>query len=402
VPSVSTSGGGTSSDRCTGQIASQLFRYALCACDSVSLSGALRTAAFDSSKGPFMPGGATQTGASVGVNQTLSAVGTMDIGGSLTVGGVSGMSFPGMATVRGDLRVRGPLSYFGEQTVARDVWLQGVLNGVGVLHVGGDLHQTPSVSRSLINAPVVGGRDLRDSVQVDPPCACEPSQVLDVAAIVADGAKRNHNAEVGLDPDALVSVLGTRRQELECGRLFLSRISGVGDLTLSVKGRTALFVQYDVSLSGNLTIELGPEGALDLFVGGTLAFAGDQDFGDPSRAARIRMYVASNRAISIAGDTAFVGNLYAPHSAVSIVGDTNVYGAIFAGTLSRVGDTNIFYDSAIVREGDACDPPPRCDSCEECGATAACSNGACGPCRSDADCCKPLTCSAGRCGVLVL
>ena len=52
-----------------------------------------------------------------------------------------------------------------------------------------------------------------------------------------------------------------RRQELECGRLFLSRISGVGDLTLSVKGRTALFVQYDVSLSGNLTIELGPEGA---------------------------------------------------------------------------------------------------------------------------------------------
>jgi hypothetical protein len=124
VPSVSTSGAGTSGDRCTGQIASQLFRYALCACDTVSLSGALRTAAFDSSKGPFTPGGAMQTGASVGVNQTLSAVGTMDIGGSLTVGGVSGMSFPGMATVRGDLRVRGPLSYFGEQTVARDVWLQ--------------------------------------------------------------------------------------------------------------------------------------------------------------------------------------------------------------------------------------------------------------------------------------
>jgi hypothetical protein len=159
-----------------------------------------------------------------------------------------------------------------------------VLNGVGVLHVGGDLHQTPSAPRSLINAPEVGGRDLRESVQVDPPCACAPSQVLDVAAIVADGAKRNHNAEVGLSPDALATVLGPRRQELECGRLFLSRISGVGDITLSVKGRTALFVQYDVSLSGNLTIELGPEGALDLFVGGTIAFAGNQDFGDPGRA----------------------------------------------------------------------------------------------------------------------
>lgn len=106
------SAGGPVVDRCTGQVASQSFRYALCACDGVQLSGGLRTAAFDSGKGPFTPGGATQTGASVGVNATLSAVGTMDIGGSLTVAGAGGMSFPGTATVRGDLRVRGPLSFF--------------------------------------------------------------------------------------------------------------------------------------------------------------------------------------------------------------------------------------------------------------------------------------------------
>lgn len=282
------------------------------------------------------------------------------------------------------------------------MWLQEVVSGVGVLHVGGDLHQSPAAPRSLINAPDVRGRDLRDSVQVDPPCACAPSQVLDVAAIVADGAKRNHNAEIGLDPNALMNVLGTRRQELECGRLFLTRIGGVGDLTLSVKGRTALFVEYDVVLSGNLTIEIGPEGALDLFIGGTVAFAGNQDFGDPSRAARIRMYVGSNRAISIVGATDFVGNLYAPHAAVAIAGNTNVYGSIFAGNLSRVGDTNIFYDSAIVREGDSCEPPPGCKSCQECGASAACVDGKCGACRTDADCCQPLTCNAGQCGVLVL
>jgi hypothetical protein len=401
VPIV-PSGGGPSVDRCTAQVASQLFRYALCACDGAQLTGNLRTAAFDSSKGAFTPGGATQTGASVGVNQTLSAVGTLDIGGSLTVAGVGGMSFPGTATVRGDLRVRGPLSFFGDETVSRDVWLQDLVNGVGVLHVGGDLHQSANVPRSLINAPEVRGRDLREGVQVDPPCACAPGQVLDVAAIVADGAARNHNAEVGLDPDALSNGLGTRRVELECGRLFLSRIGGVGDLTLAVKGRTALFVQYDVSLAGNLTIELGPEGALDLFIGGTVAFVGNQDFGDPSRAARIRMYVGSNRAISIAGATDFVGNLYAPQAVVSIVGNTNVYGSIFAGNLSRAGDTNIYYDSAIVREGDSCEPPPGCKSCQDCGASAACVDGKCGGCRSDADCCQPLTCNAGQCGVLVL
>jgi len=42
---------------------------------------------------------------------------------------------------------------------------------------------------------------------------------------------------------------------------------------------------------------------------------------------------------------------------------------------------------------------PGCRSCQDCR-NQACINGACGACRTSADCCAPLVCSGGTCIII--
>lgn len=437
-------------DVCTGALAEWTFSHALCTCKDATIPGVFVTDSFDSTLGPYQPG---QAGAPVGVNHDLSLGGVPDIGGTLTVTGPDGLSLAGGAVVQGDLQVSANLAFAGVGTVARDLWTGGGLEAAGVVTVGRDLHD-PSWALAA-GIFTVGGATITTPFTLAPPCACAPNQILDIAAIVAQGKQQNDNASIGLDPDALDAVAGIVNIDLPCGRFYLKQIAGAGVIHVNVEGRTALFVDGDIATAGVLDVNIAPAGELDVFVAGNFVPTGVSSFGDVGSPAAVRIYVGGSKDVLLTGVNAFVGNVYAPNANVALTGVTDVYGSIFAGNFTAPGVTTIHFDRGVLDAGNECPPevpdagssptpdagvpaspdsggpgpmstpdassppdaspnmspvgpvdagqtppppPPACQTCGSCSAGTACVGSSCGRCVTDNDCCAPLVCNFGSCG----
>lgn len=379
-------------NECTGTIAARIFRQAICTCEDLTVQGTLTTDAFDSGTSTTMHGGAA-----VGANRTFSVAGKVDVGGTLANSpGGSQIGFAGPNNqVRGDLSIMPSLEVAGALDIERDLYAAGAINVRGDLAIQRDLVLPPGSSMS--GNITVARETRREAVTV--PTACDCTAPLDIAAIVASGVS---SSDDGFDRDALASIVGPNHEiEIPCGRFDVSSIGVNGSLTLRVPGRTALFIEGSLTVAGSLAVDLGDTGEIDIFVGGSLTVMGSASFGSPSRPAAVRIYVAQD--VQLAGGSQLAGNLYAPNARVAPQGTYEIHGSLFVGTLAAAGDLTVHYDRAILRADEDCDipPPTGCTECDECGRNA-CVDGACGACRTDADCCPPLVCYPdGTCGALL-
>jgi len=383
---------GIRADVCTGRIAERLFRFALCSCTNVSGVGGLITDSFNSGSGSYQSG---QAGGAVGTNGNLIAAGTTRIGGTLISAGAAPMSFVANQEIQGDFQTNADLTFAGSLHVYRDAWVRGQVQGVGSAVVERDLHYGKDVF--VINAfgMTIGGQKIQEDFTVSEPCPCNSEHLLDVPAIVEQVKQNNDNAEARLDPDALSPVLTVQTIELPCGRFFLESVSIVGHVTLKIEQRTALFVGGDFTVGGSFYVDVGPEGELDLFIGGNLRTVGSTSFGDKNRPAASRIYVGGRSGlgdITLAGLNDFVGNLYAPTASVRTVGLLNIYGAVFGREFISGGTTFIHYDRSILDVGNDCEDTPLTDeTCVSAGDS----------CDRDSDCCEPLVCDNGICSSLL-
>ena len=399
-PPVTLPGSGGDGDACLGRIAETVFRHAVCACEDLNHTGRLETDSYDSASGAPT----VAEGGPVGVNGAYGSTGPASIGGSLTVanpGEVLQLS-TGSSRIGGDLETNGGLRWTGTAAVARDVWATGEIVGTGLLEVGRDVH-APSMSPLSVR---VGGRHVPESVPVEEPCHC--GSTLDIPGAVSAAETDNHNDDVGLDPDAYVDLVARHRFELPCGRFYLRGVEGTGHLTFVVSGRTALFIDGDVRITGGFDIELRDGAEIDLLIAGDFSSTGSVRLGDPERAAATRVYVGGSGEVRLTGGSAFVGNVYAPNAPITTTGGTEIYGAVFGRRVQATGSLRVHYDRAVLETGDACPPPPEDDECDVCGSCPdglQCVAGSClEACTSDADCCGPTTCNVatGACEPILL
>jgi hypothetical protein len=438
---------------CAGTVAELTFTHALCTCEDTSVQGVLATDSFNSNVASYQPG---TYGAPVGVDRNFLTDGVPDVGGSLAVDGANGVLLAGAAIVHGDFEVQGDLTLAGVSSVSRDLWVGGNLTTAGVVDVGRNLDEgTGSLTLGIVD---VGGTTTHAPFTLQEPCGCQPSEILDVGAIVAQGKTQNDNASIGLSPDAFDLVVGILDQDLPCGRFYLNQIAGAGALTFHVSGRTALFVGGDIASAGILNFDVGPAGELDVFVAGNLVPTGVTSFGSITRPAAVRVYVAGSSTVALTGAGDFVGNIYAPKANVVFTGFSDIFGSVFANNFEAPGAVFIHYDSAVLQAGQECPTPPTGDdggasseddagasapedagsapppaedagtspppvadagtsptpvdagsaavpdagqscgsACGTCSGTSACVNGHCTTCTNDNDCCSPLVCQEGYC-----
>jgi hypothetical protein len=396
-------GGEVEVDRCTGEVAERVFGHAICSCADTNVAGYLTTRSFDSDVDPEA---LLDSGGPVGVNGQYLSGGYADVGGTFSIAGEQSLTFAGYVRAGGDLSIGGDVTAVGYIDVRRDARLAGDVVVPGYTEVARDLYQP--AGRSMFTVLNVHGQSFTQDVVVDPPCPCDPSDVIDIAWMVEDGRLDNDNAEIGLDPMALANVVGIGVEiELPCGRFYVDSVGGLGIITLRLEGHTALFVGGDVNALGSLDVVLGPEGELDLFIAGDLVSIGAGSFGDRSRPSATRVYIGGAGDVVLVGATEFVGNVYAPSSRITSVGAAFVYGSIFGDTIDIPGALIVNYDLDILEVGEDCGQPDAepgdCDRCDSsCPGNRACVDGACVDCRSDADCCEPLVCwPDGSCGPLL-
>ena len=335
---------------CGGRLAEQTFRQALCTCEGLALSARMETDAFRGSEGPYAPGG---QGGDVGVNGALVANDSLSVGGTLRVGGVAGIQLGRPLSVGGGLHSGGPLtgstasaSVAGEARVRGDVALAS-------LTVGGILTLPPESTLGPVQAAEVR------RAPVDPvtPCACDAASQVDVAALIAHHREANDNAAIGLDAAVLEDVSGERALELPCGRFFLTRIAGTGRATLTVRARTALFIQDGVDLGEGLTVDVQAPGELDLFLGGDVTVAGPLLLGSTAMPSRVRVYATRSSVLSLSAGSTLAGNFYAPGALLRMSADTDVFGSLFVRHLEAAGPMRLHFDADVLEAGAACPPP---------------------------------------------
>jgi hypothetical protein len=379
---------------CSGRIAETAFRYALCTCDSLSTADMLVTDSFSSSRGPYAPGGVS---GAVGTNGAVTGNGRMQVGGSLWVGGAAGVSVSDLS-VATDLRDEGVLGGKDTITVGRDALVGGDVSSVN-LTVAGTL-TLPAAAALTVTGTNQVAAVARAPVSVSPPCACDAADIVDIAGYVDAQRAFNHDADIGLDPAAFATVATDQSLTLPCGRFYLDGVGGqaAASLTITVTGRTALFVGGDVSLRGGLDVELAPGAELDFFVGGMLIVDGPLHLGTPADPTRLRAYVGSSLQLGQPG--VIGGNLYAPTGVLAVGGGVDAYGSVFVKHLQTAGVFSVHYDTDVLEAAAGCPPeaggPRACRTCNDCGSEA-CVAGVCGACATDADCCAPLACAAGAC-----
>jgi hypothetical protein len=395
---------GTGTAVCAGDLAARTFRFALCSCVDLDMGAGFHTDSFDDHVGPYTPsGGLSPGGGPVGINGQVSIRADAEVEGTLIVAGQGASSIGDAETIHGDLKTNGDLAVGKMVLVRRNAWIHGNITAPDGVTIAGKLVQPPGTAAP--SGPLlVGGGTQSAEFAITPPCACGRGDDAAIVAAVADARAHNDNAMVPLTPGALVDRHGDPDQavSLPCGRFYVDEVSGTAPLTLFVQGQAALFVGGDFTAWAGLNVDLAPGAELDIFVAGNFTLGSATTWGDPLRAAALRVYVAGSVA-SMANATQFAGNLYAPNATVAAQ-NIEVFGSIVAGGLRSTDSVAIHFDRAVLTAGASCgdDTGPRvCATCSDCSGNDGCGGGQCGRCDKDLDCCDPLVCISGSCMPLV-
>lgn len=413
-------GGG---DICAGQVAEDTFQFGLCACETIQVGSNLSLDAFDSSRGTYgaaLPGGGTNLlhDGNLGVNGALAAGGKVDVLGSAFVSG-GGFSAGPQSRVTRNLYANGDaVQANASSSVGRNMYVNGDVSGA--FNVTGNLYvpEGASVANQTSYAQLVRG-----PIPPVTPCPCAENQLLDIAAITTWGRTHNDNAVQGVITSTAWENGGPTNITLPCGRYYITRINqGTGGLTIRAEGRTVLYVDGDLLVGGQMSLEIAPGAEIDLFVKGNLAVGAALRFGNATQPSSVRTYVAGAESVLITASSVFGGNLYAPRAHVDFGAAATLYGALFARSVRFQGAADVHFDSAVRRAGEACEPPPAPDAgvpeagvpdagapdlgapdagpveCVDgcgCGGGLGCVENICAPCVSDLDCCAPSLCGAG-------
>ena len=331
------------------------FDNAICSCTDVRAAGYVRVASRDL----FEPAG------NLAANSRIEVDGFAHVGGDVIAAGPESLGFFGALHTGGNLVAGGNVSTHeldfiaGAVDVGGDARVAGDFLLLGAASIAGDLRQPAGKARPIVMA--VGGDIVDGPVTVEPPCPCEPDEIIDIETPIAEALLANDNDLLvpPLRPDELTNVVGVATRTLPCGVYYLDEISGTGVISVHIAGRVVLLVGGDVDTIGVLHLSFAPDAELDLFIGGDLLSIGADAIGNPLRPGSTRTYVAGSGDIRLTGASVFAGNVYAPRAHIHGTGATAVQGSLFGRSIHIPGALDVTYDPSVV--GDQCEEEPIID-----------------------------------------
>jgi len=389
--------------KCTGRVAKTTFKWALCSCDDVNLMNNYLVDAFDSKKGPYVPGG---YGGSIGSNGKYTMAKGQVYGSQWSSGGGLDNTNPGQMRIYQKQYLDGPASYDNSAVIADDAFVNGDVTGDGAgVNYQSDL--TVPSQYTVGNSVSVTGSTNRpaNDTTINTVCKrCQQSQQIPIAQIVDNHRNNNDNSTIGLKKDALVQPGGARVLELPCGTYFLNEIDVDDKVTILATGRTALFVDGDLVSNDFITIRAARDAEIDVFVDGKVDLQNEARIGAPAFPALHRFYVSDRWTSS--NNTALGAYVYAIDGGVSLMNNGEVYGGLYTQNLTTMNNTEIHYDREVLQQDRKCckKSGASCSGDSDCCKSLICGNGTCGcvqeggACSSDSDCCSGRSCSMGTCG----
>jgi hypothetical protein len=140
---------------------------------------------------------------------------------------------------------------------------------------------------------------------------------------------------------------------LGSGNYQLSNFSG----NVLITGDAVLHVTHNLSFTGNDYLEIAPGARLQIFMSGTSAnFGGNATWNKDGSALNLQYWgLPSNTSVSVGGNGAFTGTIYAPQAELTLNGggkdEYDFVGASISKTAQLNGKVQFHYDEALARVG---------------------------------------------------
>ena len=137
------------------------------------------------------------------------------------------------------------------------------------------------------------------------------------------------------------------------GNWQMSSLSMSGKKKMMVNGNAVLYVTGNISMAGKAYIEIAPGASLHLYgAGSSTSLSGQGIANSNSNATNFFYYgLPSNTSLSLSGNAAFTGVIYAPQANFSMSGGgNNTYDLVGAGIVNSIsmnGHFNFHYDEAL-------------------------------------------------------
>jgi hypothetical protein len=141
------------------------------------------------------------------------------------------------------------------------------------------------------------------------------------------------------------------------GNWQLSSLSLSGQNKVLVTGNAVLYVTGNVSMSGQSYISVSTNASLQLYVGGaTASLGGSGIVNNPGNATNFFFYgLPTNTSLSMSGNAAFTGVIYAPQAAFTLGGggssDYDFVGASVTSSVQMNGHYKFHYDESLGKNG---------------------------------------------------
>jgi hypothetical protein len=124
-----------------------------------------------------------------------------------------------------------------------------------------------------------------------------------------------------------------------------------------VQGDAVLHVTGSISFAGDDSLEIAPGGSLQIFMSGsTASFAGNATWNESGSPLQLQYFgMPGNTSVSISGNGAFSGTIYAPSADLSLNGggkdNYDFNGASISKTVHMNGKVQFHYDEALADYG---------------------------------------------------
>jgi hypothetical protein len=154
-----------------------------------------------------------------------------------------------------------------------------------------------------------------------------------------------------------VTTTDTYDYALRTGNYQMSSLSMSGGTKLVVIGDAVLYIEGNFSMTGNAEVKIVPGASLKVYVGGSTSnFAGNGIFNETGDTTKFQYYgLPSNTSVSLSGNAAFTGTIYAPSADFSLNGGGNntydLVGASVSKTVDMHGHFRFHYDERLGRSG---------------------------------------------------
>ncbi len=347
------------------------FSAAVVGCEGVDLAGSGRIDSWDSSLGAY----------SAALSNTNANVGTLDPSGDVVINGNS----PLLGDVRAsrDIRVNGSAQVAGDYVAFRNIIFNGNPNCPNAEVRAGGAISTPGAW--WVNG-CGGTSDWEEGANVSlPQEPCDPLNAQDLVAdsmahyrpMPSEFSNWTHSGwrpnPLTLDSDRGVSGNfrigpGAHPVVVDAVGLDVLFVDGNFDLTsdarLHFRNSSAmgspqhirLFIDGNLSTTGASRWEIDPGVAVDVYVTGTINFAGGHSQSIPATVEvggeirpTLAMYTSfsGNNGVRVSGDAPLSTTIYAPYTSVSVSGSGRLYGAVRGRTVTVSGAAGIHYDEAL-------------------------------------------------------